>query len=97
MLYFNISIHVVATEQQRTTLCLNSPDSKPIVSSLDMKRRMEGRRLIKLSHIHSKRNTAAVEGDWVTIGVVAHKGEPRMSQNVSVAFQTLKKLDTNCW
>ena len=45
----------------------------PLVSSTAMKRRMEGRRVIKISSIQSQIRNNDIEGDWVTIGVVIQK------------------------
>ncbi|KAJ8301914.1 hypothetical protein KUTeg_020901 [Tegillarca granosa] len=51
----------------------------PKVSALDMKMKMADRKLIKVSRIASKVNTADLQGNWVTIAVVVHKTEPRTS------------------
>ncbi|KAL5014939.1 hypothetical protein ScPMuIL_009209 [Solemya velum] len=53
----------------------------PKVSSLDLKLKMEDRKMIKLSHLASKVNTTALQSNWVTIGVVIHKTEPRQSSS----------------
>ena len=58
--------------------------SKPLVSSGEMRRRMEGRRLMRMSQISAKRNTAMLDGDWVTIGVIASKSDQKVSANVRI-------------
>ena len=48
------------------------------------KRKMEGRNLIKISRLTSKMGMSDLQKDnWVTIGVVVHKTEPRQSAAVS--------------
>lgn len=45
---------------------------------------MEGRNLIKISRLLSKIGTSELQRDnWVTVGVVVHKTEPRQSATVS--------------
>lgn len=43
---------------------------------------MESRQHIRLSTLHRRANTSATENDWVTIGVIVSKSEPRMSAKV---------------
>ncbi|KAK3104155.1 hypothetical protein FSP39_024878 [Pinctada imbricata] len=50
----------------------------PKVSSLDMKMKMQDRKLFKLSTLNT-RPSADLQGNWVTIGVVIYKSEPRTS------------------
>ncbi|XP_062585653.1 protein MCM10 homolog [Saccostrea cucullata] len=51
----------------------------PKISSMEMKYKMADRTLIKLSKIHLKLKSADLQGNWVTIGVIVHKTEPRTS------------------
>ncbi|RUS77986.1 hypothetical protein EGW08_014247, partial [Elysia chlorotica] len=51
----------------------------PLVSHSLMKMRMEGRKMISISRIHLKMKTQEVQGDWVTIGVVVGKSDPKTS------------------
>lgn len=44
-----------------------------------MRKRMEGRKMIKIPNIASRVRGSDVEGDWVTIGVVVDKLPPRDS------------------
>lgn len=53
---------------------------------MEMKHKMADRTLIKLSKIHPKLKSAELQGDWVTIGVIVHKSEPRTSSSVSKTF-----------
>ena len=49
----------------------------------EFKIKMSGRALIKVSHIHHKVGRGDLQKDnWVTIGVVVHKTEPRQSASV---------------
>ena len=49
----------------------------------EFKIKMSGRALIKVSHIHQKVGRGDLQKDnWVTIGVVVHKTEPRQSASV---------------
>ncbi|XP_060557335.1 protein MCM10 homolog [Ruditapes philippinarum] len=43
------------------------------------KRKMEGRNLVKISRLVSKMGTDLQKDNWVTLGVVVHKTEPRQS------------------
>ncbi len=38
-----------------------------------MERRMEGRKIIKISSVQSKVRNNDIEGDWITIGVLMQK------------------------
>ena len=50
----------------------------------EFKSKMSGRTLIKVSHIHQKVGRGDLQKDnWVTLGVVVHKTEPRQSASVS--------------
>lgn len=46
-----------------------------------MRSRMENRLMVKMSNLHQK-SKASLEGDWVTIGVLVHKTDPKTSQKV---------------
>ncbi|KAL8621332.1 hypothetical protein ACOMHN_053353 [Nucella lapillus] len=52
----------------------------PKVSSVMLATKMEGRRMIPVSRLHLKVNTADLQGDWVTIGIIVQKSEARKSQ-----------------
>ncbi|XP_046562191.1 protein MCM10 homolog [Haliotis rubra] len=54
---------------------------RPLVSSGEMELKMKNRKVIKLSRLHLKVNTADLQGDWVTIGVVVQKTEPKTSSS----------------
>ena len=47
-----------------------------------MKQKVAGRKMVKLSKLHTRVNTADLQGDWVTIGVIVNKSEPKMSSKV---------------
>lgn len=53
---------------------------------MEMKYKMADRKLIKLSKIHLELKSAELQGDWVTVGVIVHKSEPRTSSSVSKTF-----------
>ena len=56
----------------------------PLISSVVMKRRMEGRKMVKISQIPLKiKGKGDIDGDWVTIGVIVQKLPPKKSSNVS--------------
>ena len=55
---------------------------KPLISSVAMEKKMEGRRFVKVSQIPSKIKGQDIEGDWVTIGVMVQKLPPKKSSNV---------------
>ncbi len=42
-----------------------------------MKKRMEGRKMVKLKCLSSRMKNGDIEGDWVTIGVIVDKLPPR--------------------
>ncbi|XP_046363448.2 protein MCM10 homolog isoform X1 [Haliotis rufescens] len=54
---------------------------RPLVSSGEMELKMKDRKIIKLSRLHLKVNTPDLQGDWVTIGVVVQKTEPKTSSS----------------
>jgi hypothetical protein len=60
--------------------------SNPKISSVEMKYKMADRLLVKLSKIHLKIKSADLQGNWVTIGVIVHKTEPRTSSSVSFSY-----------
>jgi len=65
--------------------CLYEPCARdPRISSERLQVMMEGRRLIRLSTIHQKTRSIEMDGDWVTIGVIVSKTDPRVSSKVSV-------------
>jgi len=51
---------------------------------------MSDRTVIKISRIVSRIGTSDLQGNWVTIGVVVHKTEPRTSSSVSLFVYCLK-------
>ncbi|KAK3612028.1 hypothetical protein CHS0354_021704 [Potamilus streckersoni] len=53
----------------------------PRVSMFELKEKMYGRKMIKISNLACKMNSADMQGNWVTIGVVVHKSEPRQSSS----------------
>ena len=53
----------------------------PLVSSDQMKKRMEGRKMVRIRSLSSKVKNGDMEGDWVTIGVVVDKLPPRLEQS----------------
>lgn len=54
----------------------------PLVSSVVMERRMEGRKMVKVSQIPTKiKGKDDIDGDWVTVGVVVQKLPPKKSSN----------------
>lgn len=57
---------------------------KPLVSSVEMERKMAGRKLIRLSQLQDKLASVNLEEtDWVTFGVIIKKITPQSSSNVS--------------
>ncbi|KAM5172155.1 protein MCM10 homolog [Mantella aurantiaca] len=72
---------------------------KPRVSSLEMERKMGGRKLIKLFQLKNKIATEKLEEqDWVTFGVIVKKITPQSSNNGKTfsiwRLNDLKNLDT---
>lgn len=66
----------------------------PKISSMEMKYKMADRTLIKLSKIHFKLKSAELQGNWVTVGVIVHKTEPRTSSSgKSFCIWRLSDLD----
>lgn len=56
----------------------------PLISSVVMEKRMEGRKMVKISQIPLKiKGKGDIDGDWVTIGVIVLKLSPKKSSNVS--------------
>ena len=55
----------------------------PLISSVVMEKRMEGRRMVMISQIPTKiKGNNDIDGDWVTIGVIVQKLPPKTSSNV---------------
>ncbi|XP_040199341.1 protein MCM10 homolog [Rana temporaria] len=72
---------------------------KPRVSSLEMERKMGGRKMIKLFQLQSKITTEKLEDqDWVTFGVIVKKVTPQSSNNGKTfsiwRLNDLKNFDT---
>lgn len=55
----------------------------PLVTADIMRSRMDGRKMVRMSSINLHVRCGEIEGDWVTIGVLVSKGEPRTSQKGS--------------
>ena len=55
------------------------PSRNPLISSDQMKQRMDGRKMIRLPNIGSHLKGSDIEGDWVTMGVVVDKLPPKDS------------------
>jgi len=54
----------------------------PLISSVVMEKRMEGRRMVMISQIPTKiKGNNDIDGDWVTIGVIVQKLPPKTSSN----------------
>ncbi|XP_078276225.1 protein MCM10 homolog isoform X2 [Rhinoraja longicauda] len=54
----------------------------PIVSSTEMERKMQGRKLVRLSQVHSQiANEKLEDANWVTFGVIVKKITPQSSNN----------------
>lgn len=47
-----------------------------------MRERMEGRKMVRMSTINLHLRGGDIEGDWVTVGVLVSKSEPKTSQKV---------------
>ena len=59
----------------------------PLISSVVMEKRMEGRRMVMISQIPTKiKGNNDIDGDWVTIGVIVQKLPPKKSSNVRIMF-----------
>lgn len=56
----------------------------PTLTKADMAAKMEGRIMIKISRLPTKATTNAVDGNWVTIGVIVAKLPPKDSSKVGV-------------
>ena len=48
-----------------------------MVSSEQMRQRMQGRKMVRIPRLASRAKGGDIEGDWVTIGVVVDKLPPR--------------------
>ena len=57
----------------------------PLVSSELMRKRMGGRKMIRIPQIHSniKKEDCDISGDWVTGGVIVNKLPPKETVKVS--------------
>ncbi|XP_046839836.1 protein MCM10 homolog [Xenia sp. Carnegie-2017] len=64
----------------------------PLISSTVMKRRTEGRKIIKISSIQSKIVNNDIEGDWITIGVVIQKFPKTTSKGETYSVWKLSDL-----
>ena len=49
----------------------------PLVSTEQMRQRMQGRKMVRIPRITSRMKDGDIEGDWVTMGVVVEKLPPR--------------------
>uniref|UniRef100_A0A8C5PNY0 Protein MCM10 homolog n=1 Tax=Leptobrachium leishanense TaxID=445787 RepID=A0A8C5PNY0_9ANUR len=72
---------------------------RPKVSSVEIERKMNGRKLIKLSQLQSKLTTEKLEDvDWVTFGVIIKKITPQSSSSGKTfsiwRLNDLKSLDS---
>lgn len=54
------------------------------MSSERLRAMMEGRRLIRLSTIHQKTRSIDMDGDWVTMGVIVSKTDPKVSSKARI-------------
>lgn len=57
-----------------------------------MEKRIQGRKVIKMSFIKSFMKGKDIEGDWVTLGVVVNKVPPKTSKNVCFSFNFASNL-----
>ncbi|KAI1303147.1 Protein MCM10 -like protein [Halotydeus destructor] len=66
----------------------------PLVSSLELKNRMSGKKFIRLSQVkrHIKPKQNDIDGDWVTVGVVTSKSTQN-SKTSGKVFSILKLSD----
>ena len=74
---------------RRVIFCISRD---PRVSSARLHAMMEGRRLIRLSVIHQKTRSIEVDGDWVTMGVIVSKTDPKVSSKASVTEHSLTSI-----
>uniref|UniRef100_S4RVW2 Protein MCM10 homolog n=1 Tax=Petromyzon marinus TaxID=7757 RepID=S4RVW2_PETMA len=66
---------------------------RPLISSVDMERRMAGRRMIRLSQLPDKITRDSLDNiDWVTIGVIVHKHTPQ-SVSSGKTFSVWRLMD----
>ncbi|KAK7078393.1 minichromosome maintenance-related protein [Halocaridina rubra] len=52
----------------------------PLITQEAMRERMEGRKMVRMSSINLHVRGGDIEGDWVTIGVLISKSDPKTSQ-----------------
>jgi len=45
---------------------------------------MEGRKLIRMSTIHQKTRSIDMDSDWITMGVIVSKTDPKVSSKVRI-------------
>ena len=64
----------------------------PLLSSVVMENRMEGRRMVKISQIPTKIKGNDIDGDWVTIGVIVQKMPPKKSSNVRILLYIIRTI-----
>ena len=58
---------------------------KPLMPLMSVKARMATRKVIKLSKLHMKVKSSDVQdNDWITVGVIITKSEPKMSSKVKI-------------
>ncbi|KAF0307356.1 Protein MCM10 [Amphibalanus amphitrite] len=55
----------------------------PRLTSIELRDCLQGKRLIRVSQLESNVRADGIPGDWVTIGVIARKSDPRTSQKGS--------------
>lgn len=55
----------------------------PVVSSTEMKQRMNGKRAVRVSNVSQFLTAGDVQSDWVIAGVLTHKSMPKTSQKGS--------------
>lgn len=63
-----------------------------MVSCDVMEKRLQGRKLIKMSYMKNYVKKGDIEGDWVTVGVVVKKIPPRTSKTVSFIYYLFHKF-----
>ena len=56
--------------------------SNPRLTSAELRDCLQGKRLIRASQLEGHVRADGIAGDWVTIGVIARKADPRTSQKV---------------
>ncbi|XP_043246541.1 protein MCM10 homolog isoform X2 [Amphibalanus amphitrite] len=55
----------------------------PRLTSIELRDCLQGKRLIRVSQLENNVRADGIPGDWVTIGVIARKSDPRTSQKGS--------------